>query len=94
MSSSIFTHQKFDITIDFIRDIPGSASCKLYKTFGGNNNNNNNDNNNNNNNNNSFVLSNNEQLNQHKIKRLHINKYIKPSYLGTDQYRVQTEKFH
>ena len=29
-----------------------------------------------------------------KIKPLHINKYIKPSYLVTDQYRVQAEKFH
>ena len=65
-----------------------------------NNYNNNNDNNNNNNNNNKnslFILGNNVQLNQlkiTKIKLLHINKYIKPSYLGTDQYRVQAEKFH
>ena len=44
-----------------------------------------------------FILGNNVQLNQHKItkiKLLHINKYIKPFYLGTDQYRVQAEKFH
>ena len=48
-------------------------------------------NNNNINNNSSFILGNNVQLNQHKtkIKLLHINKYIKPSYLGTDQYRVK-----
>ena len=35
--------------------------------------------------------------NQHKItkiKHLHINKYIKPSYLGTGHYRVQAERFH
>ena len=62
-----------------------------------NNNNSNNNNNNNNNNNSLFILGNNVQLNQHKItkiKLLHINKYIKPSYLRTDQYRVQAEKFH
>ena len=49
----------------------------------------------NNNNNSLFILGNNVQLNQRKtkIKLLHINKYIKPSYLGTDQYRVQAEKF-
>ena len=49
-------------------------------------------NNNNNNNNSLFILGNNVQLNQHKtkIKLLHIKKYIKPSYLGTDQYRVKT----
>ena len=67
-----------------------------------NNRNNNNNNNNDNNNNNYyyyylFILGNNVQLNQWKItkiKLLHINKYIKPFYLGTDQYRVQAEKFH
>ena len=41
-----------------------------------------------------FILGNNVRLNQHKItklKLLHINRYIKPSYLGMDQYRV---RFH
>ena len=28
------------------------------------------------------------------MKLLYINKYIKPSYLGTDQHQVQAEKFH
>ena len=27
------------------------------------------------------------------MKLLHVNEYIKPSYLKTDQYRVQAEKF-
>ena len=36
-------------------------------------------------------MYNENQIKITKIKLLHINKYIKPSYLGTDQYRVQTE---
>ena len=48
------------------------------------NNSTNNDNNNNNNNNISAIKINT------KIQLLRINKNIKPSYLGTDQYRVQT----
>ena len=50
----------------------------------------------NNNNNNLFSVVMYNQ-NQHKIIKtqlLHMNKYIKPSYLGTDKYRVQTKKFH
>ena len=34
MCSSIFTHQKYDLAKDFIRDITGFASCKLFNTFG------------------------------------------------------------
>ena len=49
------------------------------------NNSTNNDNNNNNNNNNISAI----KINT-KIQLLRINKNIKPSYLGTDQYRVQT----
>ena len=28
-----------------------------------------------------------------KMKPLHVNEYIKPSYIGTDLYQVQAEKF-
>ena len=51
------------------------------------NNSTNNDNNNNNNNNNNNISA--IKINT-KIQLLRINKNIKPSYLGTDQYRVQT----
>ena len=34
MSSSIFTHQKYDFAKNFIWDIPGCASYKLSSSFG------------------------------------------------------------